>query len=163
MDKRCATCAIFITQNSGCARTRTIENPNNSCSHWINELPTCFICGKPFIPPTILVEIKGEYRTVCDKCCHDFGTCGSCSHADVCDFKSNPINIPHMITKTVKQGNGTLTTQVINPARIAETCAKNCKCYCEEGCNRSCGTCGNYNDKWNDVDIVEAEEDKNGS
>jgi hypothetical protein len=163
MDKKCATCALFIPQNNGCARTRLFEAPENSCTHWIKEIPICSVCNSPFIPPINWVEFNGEYRAVCDNCRQQFGKCPSCSYADTCDFKSNPINIPHMITKTVKQGNGTLTTQVINPARIAETCAKNCKCYCEDGCNKSCGTCGNYNDKWNSADIIKAEEDKGGT
>ena len=152
MDKKCVTCALFIPQNSGCARTRTIELPDNYCSHWANELPICSICGKPFIGSVIWLEVNKEMQMVCGQCIQKFNTCEMCEHGKSCDFKTNPIPIPPVINVTRRQGNMTMTTQGINPARVAETCAKNCKCYYDEngerGCNRQCGTCGNYEDAW---------------
>ena len=149
MDKRCATCALFIAENSGCARTRTIETPDHYCGHWTDKLPICEVCGNPFIGTICYVVVgDGKYATACSKCVRSMGTCAACSHRDECDFKTNPIPIPPVITAARQQGNMTITQQVINPERVKATCAKNCKCYCEEGCNKQCGTCGNYEDAW---------------
>ena len=161
MDKKCATCALFVVENNGCARTRTIESPDHCCGHWTKELPICYVCGSPFVSVITWVILNDEFRTVCEECCSQFGKCGTCIHSQNCDFKINPIPIPPVINITKQQGGMTITTQGINPARVAETCAKHCKCYYNEdgkqGCNRECGTCGNYTDPWTAADNVEKE------
>lgn len=149
MDKKCSTCALYIADKSGCARTQTIENPENCCSHWIEEVPTCSVCHRPFVPPATYYQQGDEYITLCPNCTNSRYSCKLCNHIGYCDFKENPIDLPQMINQTVRQGNATMTMQIPNPERVKATCIANCKCYIQDEngagmCCRQCGTCGNY-------------------
>ena len=63
-----------------------------------------------------------------------------------CDFEENPIALPKQIQQQIRQGNSIISTVVVNPERIRETCEKNCKCFSKEfGCLRqNCQTCGEW-------------------
>ena len=149
MEKICNTCALYIPENSACARTQTIEHPVNSCCHWTNHVPTCSVCGRRFIPPATYMAIDDAYAVLCPSCLKASGTCGLCKYSTKCDFQENPIAIPPMVMKTARRVNQVMTAQVPNPDRIAATCvASGCKCYHKddehEWCCRQFNCCGNY-------------------
>ena len=149
MEKLCNTCALYIPEQSGCARTQMIELPDHTCSHWCHEVPTCSVCGRRFVPPITYVVVEDAYIAMCPACFQARNTCGMCKTSTKCDFQENPIAIPPMIMKTIRHGNQTLNTQIRNPDRIAATCiASGCKCYHkdndDEYCCRQFGRCSNY-------------------
>lgn len=147
-EKQCSTCALYVAEQGGCVRNQTREDPTNCCSHWVDEVPICSVCGRPFVPPKMYLFTEDAYILLCPSCFNGRNKCQTCAHGGYCDFKENPIGIPPMIQQTVRQGNAVMTTQVPNPERIKATCMANCKCFCEEGCNRQCGTCRNYDMKY---------------
>lgn len=145
MDKICSTCAMYSAEQQGCVRTQTREKPNNTCSHWTTEIPTCDVCGRPFLPPIAWIQDKaGRLRSMCPNCFNARNTCQLCAHGRGCAFKESPINIPPIINQTVRQGNMIMTNQVPNPARIEATCKSGCKCCDDNRCNRQYGTCANF-------------------
>ena len=148
MDKICNTCALYIPEQSGCARTQMIELPDHTCNHWCCEVPTCSVCGRRFIPPVTYLA-DDDYAVICPNCFKARGTCGLCQSNSYCDFQQNPIGIPQMVPITRRQGNMVMTQTVPNPERIKATCiASGCKCYHKddehEWCCRQFGCCGNY-------------------
>ena len=145
MDKRCSTCAMYISNEGVCARTRAYEVPTNLCSHWCEEVPVCDICHSLFVPPITWIYDKQERpHRMCPNCFNARNTCKLCIYNNGCAFKESPINIPPVINQTVRQGNMVMTTQVPNPARIDATCKSGCHCHSEDGCNREFGTCANF-------------------
>ena len=144
MDKQCSNCALYIAEQNGCLRTKTIEEPTNYCGHWTTKVSLCAACGQYFILPVSYMLDGEEVRPICPTCFNNRNRCKTCTCSGYCDFKENPINIPPTIQQTVQRGNALMTVQTMNPERIKATCMTNCKCWCEEGCNREFGTCGNY-------------------
>lgn len=146
-NKTCNNCALFHKQQEACLRTRTPTSASEFCSHFTNFIPVCDICGQGFIPPATYV-IEGDRKIVtCGQCYRALSTCGTCTTNKYCDFQSNPINLPHQVQQQIQRGNMTMMTTVMNPARIAETCEKNCACWdpVDRACNRqTASTCGNY-------------------
>lgn len=146
IERVCRTCALYDQERGGCLRTQLKQSPTDSCSSWILTVPTCEICGQMFIPPKTYV-IEGEHIIKsCPACAGALSTCRTCAYGNNCDFQTNPINIPPVVQKTVRQGNMTMTTTVPNPERIKATCAANCGCWDknDKACNKTCGTCGKY-------------------
>ena len=142
--KQCGNCALYNYEQQCCIRTRLHQNPFDSCSSWIAEVPTCQACGQMFIPPRNYIVENGKIFIVCGSCLAALGTCRSCANGKYCDFQQNPIKIPPMIQQTQWQGNMMVSQTIRNPARIAETCEKNCTCWdpIDKACNRQdCGTC----------------------
>ena len=151
MAKTCSTCAMYVPEQSGCVRTQKIEKPDGYCHHWVDAVPTCAYCGNKFLPPALYVMDGDNPIAMCHKCASARGTCHLCSNLGPCDFETNPIAIPPIIQKTVRQGNQVITAQVPNLERVKATCvASGCRCYHkdEDGqeycCRNVFGTCGNY-------------------
>jgi hypothetical protein len=143
--KQCGNCAIYNYERQCCARTRLHQDPSDHCSSWIAEVPICHICGQMFIPPRNYIVEDGKIFIVCGSCLSGLSTCRTCANGKYCDFQQNPIQIPPMIQQTQRQGNMVVSQTVVNPARIAATCEKNCHCWdpIDRVCNRqACGTCG---------------------
>ena len=152
-NKTCETCRLYSKEHGGCVRTKTLSQPTDSCSHWIDELPVCDVCGQYFIPP-ITVYYESADATpllICPNCAVNRGHCKTCVSGGYCDFQENhTVTEPPMIQQTARQGNMIMTKTVPNPARIELTCKKNCKCYNAEFnlCSRgNFDTCGNYDMK----------------
>lgn len=143
--KECGNCALYNYEQQGCVRTQTHQQPSDSCSSFIQEVPICEICGQMFIPPRNYI-IEGEkIITACGQCSSALSTCKTCKNRDACDFQTNPINIPAQIQQRTQKGGMVIMQTVINPARIAETCEKNCTCWdpIDRVCNKQTeGTCG---------------------
>lgn len=144
-NKTCGQCALYNAQQGGCVRTQTLQKPEDYCSSFIKEIPVCQVCGQPFIPPVNYIIEDEKTMIVCGSCLSGLGTCRTCANGNYCDFQQNPIQIPPMVQQTRQQGNMVVSQTVMNPARIAETCEKNCPCWdpIDKACNRQdCGTCG---------------------
>lgn len=144
--KECGNCALYNHEQQGCVRTQRHQKPSDSCSSFATEIPTCEICGQMFIPPTVYV-MEGEYVIrACSTCASALSTCQTCAHGKSCDFQTNPVNLPPMVQKEVRQGNMFISTTVPNPERVKVTCMANCRCWDEtdSACNKQCGTCGGY-------------------
>ena len=145
-NKKCETCALYITEQNACARTRTHTKEDDYCSRWVDELMTCEVCGQLFVrPQAYIADENGEnVVTVCGDCFAHRGHCQTCQHS-YCAFREDTTcPLPQMVQMKRQQGNMTQIATVPNPARIEATCKKGCPCYSEEGCNKQCGTCGNY-------------------
>ena len=143
--EQCGNCAIYNYERQRCARTGLHQDPSAHCSSWIAEVPICHICGQMFIPPRNYIVEDGKIFIVCGSCLSGLSTCRTCVNGKYCDFQQNPIQIPPMIQQTKRQGNMVVSQTVVNPARIAATCEKNCSCWdpTDRVCNRqACGTCG---------------------
>lgn len=145
--KYCVTCGFADPTKTMCQLTGLpIDNPQKDfCSKHISILPTCEWCGR-FMNPTNIYSIGDEIHRICSNCAAQSGYCPTCTHSAHCDFEENPIGIPKQVQQQIRQGNSVISTVVVNPERIRETCAKNCKCFSEEfGCLRqNCQTCGEW-------------------
>jgi hypothetical protein len=143
--EQCGNCAIYNYERQYCVRTQLHQDPSDHCSSWIAEVPTCQVCGQMFIPPRNYIVEDGKIFIVCGSCLSGLSTCRTCVNGKYCDFQQNPIQIPPVAQQTRQQGNMVVSQTVMNPARIAETCEKNCPCWdpIDKACNRQdCGTCG---------------------
>lgn len=141
----CITCGLQDPSQRVCRLTgRAIADPQKEyCSNHVREIHQCEWCGSVVLKPTIY-SIDDEYHAICGKCSEMSGLCPTCEHGKYCDFEENPIGISKQTQQQIRQGNQIMITTVVNPERIRETCAKNCKCFSEEfGClrqiNQSCG------------------------
>ena len=145
IDKKCDSCALYNHEQRGCLRTRRPQAPEDSCSDYCSELPSCEVCGQFFLPPKNYIIENEKIMIVCGACLTGLSTCRTCANKNSCDFLTNPINIPPQIQQQVQQGPMVVIQTVMNPARIAETCEKGCPCWDnnEKICNKqTAGTCG---------------------
>lgn len=143
--KNCGGCALYHSGQKICMRTRVQQEETDSCSSYTKELLHCDICGQPFIPPISYIMENDKIIVACGNCAGALGTCRTCKNSSYCDFQQNPIQIPPQIQQQIQKGPMTMVQTIINPARIAETCEKNCACWdpIDKACNRyDCGTCG---------------------
>ena len=145
--KYCISCGLADPTKTTCQLTGLpIDNPQKDfCSKHTYELARCEWCGAPTLHP-IVYSIYDEYHSICGKCSEKSGLCPTCTHSAHCDFEENPIALPKQVQQQIRQGNSVISTVVVNPERIRETCAKNCKCFSKEfGCLRqNCQTCGEW-------------------
>lgn len=143
--KCCANCSI-LTKDNVCRLFKTqIQYPyGERCPNFTKELVECENCGNSVVLPQILTENE-QTLLLCDNCVKLSGTCNLCTERTQCDFETNPLSLPKVIIKQIRQGNQMLQVQIKNPERIRETCEKNCKCFDKEfGCGKENGCCGNY-------------------
>lgn len=147
MRDTCNTCAKANLKDSMCSVLKVGINPTkDTCPLHSAKVKSCSLCGGPMLKGVIVARSN---HIICDNCLQASSTCNACSHAVKCDFEENPSTLPKVVMKTVRQGPAVMQTQVRNPDRIAETCAKGCGCYDPEikECNRqNGGSCGNH--KW---------------
>lgn len=122
---KCDECII----NQNCS-LRAIDPSNCSKPIKSDNLLTCDICGKQYLPRGATVEVHSG-KVICPTCAQQMAACGACAHSKICTFETDPSPIPKIVVQTVQQGNMRIQQQVRNPAREEITC-KNCKCYNEE-------------------------------
>lgn len=135
--KQCKRCALNTT--NGCLIFKHQVNPEDCCPKYTSELFTCDFCQRQIMPGDAILTQKpdGSWEILCRDCAQHDGMCPTCAYGTVCDFETNPINIP----KLVQQGN----MLVKNPSRIAETCRKNCPCFDQNlGCGKQNYICPNF-------------------
>jgi hypothetical protein len=122
---------------------KAIDPEEPGCPQYSKVEHKCYLCGKPIIDTkTMFIE---DAVILCDACNNLCGQCPTCANSITCDFETNPSTIPKLVQRQIRQGNTIMTTTVKNPARIEETCAKNCKCW-NGNCPREGEVkwCGNY-------------------
>lgn len=145
---KCRHCVYYQLGNSICRIFNGVIDPDEpGCPHYSKSEFKCHLCGKPIVDKKtmFLEELTDSTVVICDACNNIAVSCSTCTEARTCDFETNPSTLPKAVQKQIRQGNTIMTTTVKNPARIAETCAKNCKCW-----NGACGRegevkwCGNY-------------------
>lgn len=97
-------------------------------------METCNICRRPIPNEHLIVVPANPIQLYCTDCYPYIGTCATCVNGRTCAFETDTsINIPPVVTKVMRQGNMTIQTQVKNPDRIEQTCAKGCPCFTPEG------------------------------
>ena len=153
-DKTCWDCGLFSKEQHTCLRTKTTTLSTDSCSHFIEQLPICDMCGQKFLPPiNYLMEPNARPITLCVNCLKTISTCNTCSTNGYCDFQQNEeCPLPVFVERVVQQGPMVMRETVPNLARIEHTCKKNCKCWNHElnCCNRGVAfTCDEYTMKIN--------------
>ena len=149
--KTCANC-LLQKQNGGiCPVFQEKANPNDlSCRSYIgHDSPKCSFCGSLMPGKGEIILMNDDDNTVliaCGRCADSIGTCTTCAQAKICDFETNPINIPKQIPRVIRQGNMQMQTVIRNPEREKETCMKGCPCWDEENCMclREVGMCKNW-------------------
>ena len=146
---KCKDCVWADLNNLICRRLETRLNPDeNKCGYFSsqNNIGQCDCCGNMILINKAIVSIE-ENKTIlfCHQCAQKAGTCQTCIEKNNCDFQTNPINLPKQIQQTIQRGPAVMSTTIINPDRVNETCKKNCECFSEEyGCLKQNGTCGGY-------------------
>lgn len=144
--KNCRNCSIADLHRNICRLSNLPIDPDNDyCSHGAKTLPTCSICRSPFISGTGLIIMENDIpHEICGRCAAAKNTCAVCTNGNVCEFNNNPDPMPKMVRRQIQQGNMVMSTEIMNPERIAKFCTT-CKCYSEEyGCAKQNGDgCGN--------------------
>jgi hypothetical protein len=147
MKRYCKTCGLLASKQQICQLFgHKVDPAADFCSRYKSEVATCDFCHKPTINPIIELSDGTLKHTYCHECLQQVGTCPTCSSANTCTFNTDPSSIPKYIQQPIRQGNMIITTNVMNPERIAITCQKGCHCYSpENGCMRqNNNTCENY-------------------
>lgn len=156
----CSSCAFRAKTNDGQDACRLHSSPQHlhiidlskdycSSHRDENETPICAACGQSRLIDYTLVylECPSEKPPIilCQSCYSRINTCAFCKSSNYCDFEQNPIQIPPIVMKTIRQGPMTMQTQIRNPDRVAETCEKGCKCWDweEKRCLRENNWCSN--------------------
>lgn len=145
--KECRHCALYAADRKLCAISKVPREPEDSCSSFLNEPPQCQICGNRFLPPEFYIPEGQKFVVSCGECAHNLSKCQTCAYGTYCDFQQNPIPLPQMVQIVRREGNMISSQPGPNPARVKETCMKNCKCFNEETmtCMRNVwGICGKY-------------------
>ena len=124
IQNKCRTCALL--NNSQVCRLHKIKRvpDKDFCSDFTSQLHICEICKNETLNP-ILAPDGDKWHILCEKCGSHLNVCTFCKNNKICDFETNPSSIPKYIQKKTPMG----TVTVRNPARVAETCQKNCPCY----------------------------------
>lgn len=159
--KYCITCgnrARTNTQQDACIFHSTnnhihiIKNPEEEYCHAYTDTPqmeTCDMCRVPVNKSDeVIIYDEDNIEILCATCYTHLNSCKTCGDSRLCDFITNPIPIPQQTMKTFRQGNSIIQTMIQNPDRIAETCAKNCRCWDHEHsyCRREVDDwCPHYN------------------
>lgn len=144
---KCKNCGLYESSTLTCKIFKTNINPEEpGCPYFAKNKIICDYCGKIIVKPrdALIEQFNDISISLCDKCNTQINSCSFCSFGTTCDFNTNPINLPKVVQKQVRQGYTIMTTQIKNPAREAETCAKNCKCW--DPINQTCNKEGEV--KW---------------
>lgn len=146
---KCKGCGLYETSALTCKIFKTRLDPEEpGCPYFTKEILKCDSCGKTILNAreVLLEEFNGKTLCLCEECNAQALTCAFCSSGTLCDFETNPSTLPKVVQKQVRQGYTIVTTQVRNPDRVKETCAKNCKCWDPETqiCRKEQHWCNNY-------------------
>jgi hypothetical protein len=148
MKKNCNTCGLLDPRKNICQLFgHNIDPAADFCSRYHNQVTVCDYCGKITLSPLLDInEDKSVKRIYCAECAKKIGTCVTCNSINTCAFETDSsAPTPKFIQQPIRQGNMVITTNVMNPDRIANTCQKGCHCWSDEnGCMRQNNVCGNY-------------------
>lgn len=142
--QKCNNCGYADWDTAKCRLLGIPIEPEDglTCTQWKQELDNCAICGNIIVSNPYLISNNDSWNMVCGECVKQLNTCRNCQNSQSCDFETNPSPLPKAVMKRFQQGNQIIQTQVKNPSRIDETCAKNCCCW--DSKNRVCRKEYNY-------------------
>lgn len=140
--KTCEHCA-WRSDNLCRLYNVTVNKDNDYCSKRVEDLVVCEKCKRQIVNYTIDITDTIPH-ILCLDCAALSSTCGGCSNAAHCLFEEDPSPEPKVIMQTQQQGMMIVQTQVMNPSRIAKTCAKGCKCFQNNVCQRENNYCDNH-------------------
>lgn len=148
----CGQCALWQPESKTCRLYKGItRNSQDSCPEGTSKLEKCDICGREILPSQIIIDMGLEHTThiICPNCDQIYYTCNTCAQSLICDFETNPIDLPKQIQQQMQTGNGYIVTTVKNPSRIEKTCKVNCTCWNEEnGCLKQNNYCNKHQILW---------------
>ena len=151
MIKYCNTCRLSDKTKKICLLSGiSINLDTDFCSKHAETLKTCCICGGYVVEPGYIDwDGEGEVHEYCERCHQLFNTCQFCPSFQKCEFMTNPDPMPQVVTKTVRQGNMMMQTQVKNEERVQKFCPS-CCCWDENhGCMKEFNVgCVNKQDFW---------------
>lgn len=142
----CGDCALWKQYKGVCPYFRQpFDEKEGGCPMFTSDIYTCEICGQLTKHLVIDVTDENHIHFLCQSCQEQSGTCATCKHGGECLFQTSPSPIPKIIKKEIRQGNMIAVTDIPNPERIRETCAKGCPCFDPEfGCFKQNNTCGKW-------------------
>ena len=155
--KKCGECALQKINGVCPIFRQEMPEDENGCPLFTSEIITCDVCGGHIMSGAIFdFDGEGKAHILCQQC-EDAPLCSTCENR-YCAFKQDrDCRIPPYIMKQIHpQPNMTIQQQVINPDRIAATCANGCPCYYEAGLKDSAhcikqspnGGCDKYKTLW---------------
>ena len=115
----------------------------------------CAICGSE-IPQGSGVIPHGYNAILCNRCGAFLWKCETCAIRASCAINSYNGDKPKIVNQTIRQGNVTMTKQVINPELVNEFCTV-CKC----GNCASSENCEKYELLRNDSEFIREEDTNN--
>lgn len=127
----CRSCGYKASYQDGspaCAKFKIAVNPEKDGCTWHidnNAFYKCAICGIPE-DNLYIYEIETEYHYLCPSCYSKLGNCATCNDINNCSLTKDNSK-PTYVFQTVRQGNMTLQTQVLNPELVMKHCP-NCRC-----------------------------------
>ena len=148
----CGQCALKTPDGQTCQLyNEPIEDSGNSCPHGTKTLEKCDICGAKILPGAIVIDMGLDHKThiICQTCNQAYYSCSTCGQRTICDFETNPIDLPKQVQQQMNTAQGYIVTTIRNPERVRQTCEKGCKCFDKEnGCSRQNNYCKQYWIKW---------------
>lgn len=148
---KCGQCALWQPDTQICRLSKQARTSENSCPEGTTLMYKCDLCGREVLPRYAIIDIGLDHKThiICSICNENYYNCITCAQSSMCDFESNPIDLPKQISKEMKTEQGYFVTSIRNPSRIEKTCKVNCDCFDEEnGCLRQINYCKNHSIKW---------------
>lgn len=153
--RRCGDCGLWKANNRVCPFFQEpMDADEAGCPKFQGELAQCQICGRGIVGKAILNydTHTQAVHTVCGNCDNVLYTCRTCTCGKLCDFETNPVQLPKMVQQEIRQGNMIAVQTIRNPERVRETCQKNCKCFhADFGCLKQNGECLNWEVKYIDT------------
>ena len=135
MERKSGNCFIWKQYNKVCPFFQEEMKENTpACSKFTDKIKTCACCGNTIIGKPNLANDGNQWYELCADCDQQWGNCATCVNVVSCDYETNPINLPKQIPIKTQRGPMVINAVGRNPARIKETCAKNCSCWQNEEC-----------------------------
>lgn len=142
MERNCGNCLVWKQNGGFCPIFQEkLSETEQGCPKFTGEIIPCDVCGQPIVGKFEIVcnglgTENETWHKICKQCASQWGMCPTCHAITLCDFETNPINIPKQVQQQIRQGNMVVQTVVRNPEREKETCVKNCECW-----NAELGVC----------------------
>ena len=138
MERKCVNCFIWKQYAGVCPFFQEkMKEDSPGCHKFTDEIKTCVVCGNPIIGKPYLANNNDNWYELCPNCDEQWGNCLTCANIVLCDFETNPINLPKQVHVQEQKGPMVINGVRRNPARIEETCAKGCSCWQNEECWRN--------------------------
>ena len=156
LKRNCDNCALPSANGGICPFFRADMSGKDGCPRHASVEDFCEACGNLIVGPAFIIPKDGEAKRVCGHCA-TVRDCRICSQHE-CRFEADhTCPEPLLVMVRRQEGNMIVQQQIMNPKRIAATCALGCPCYNKLPdeqigvCMRQLGegdNCPNFNLKW---------------